>query len=164
MRLRVRVGERAPDAPNKPTSRHAHRALLPGIIIAGLLSASTPGIVHAAPVPFDHYASIASAPADVFMQAVIRQNGELAWQQLCPALQEKLPAAELANLTNAQRTSHSEQGVQLGVDYVGAHVWAAGGQVRVYVITAHWPSGDDARALYVLRTQASGCIDGILVA
>lgn len=164
MRLRAGVGERAPHAPSTLTPRHAHTSLLPVVIVAGLLGASVPGSVHAMPAPLDCHGLIASAPADCFMQAVVRQNGGLAWQQLCPALQQKIPAAELANLTNALSAGRSEQGEQLGLDYVGAHIWAAGGQVRVYVVTARWPSGDDARALYVLRTQASGCIDGVLVA
>src|SRR5262245_57259871 len=100
------------------------------------------------------------APADAFMQALITHNGQLAWKQLCPTLQQKLSASDLANLLHA--TGAPDQGLQLGVDFVGAHPWADGGEVRIYVVTAHGPPGTEFRSLYVVRTQASGCIDGIL--
>src|SRR5262249_44720997 len=90
------------------------------------------------------------APADVFMQALITHNGQLAWKQLCPTLQQKLPASDLANLLHA--TGAPNQSLQLGVDFVGAHPWADGGEVRIYVVTAHGPPGTEFRSLYVVRT------------
>jgi hypothetical protein len=103
------------------------------------------------------------------MQAIIAHDGQRAWQQLCPPIQGKLSPAALATLADSQAvsqpdpqaTSTTHQDARLGVDYVGTHKWAAGGQVRVYVVTTHWASGADAGTLFIIRTQASGCVDGI---
>lgn len=111
----------------------------------------------------------ATLPADVFMQAIIAHDGQRAWQQFCPPTQGKLSPAALATLADSQvvsqpdpqATSSTHQAAHLGVDYIGAHKWAAGGQVRVYVVTAHWASGADAGTLFIIRTQVSGCVDGI---
>ncbi len=148
-------------------------AVLLVILIAVLLGLGAPGPPHAmaaraASLVPPHMGTSASTanpsatlPADVFMQAIIAHDGQRAWQQLCPAVQGKLSPAALATLADSQATSTTHQAAHLGVDYVGAHKWADGGQVRVYVVTAHWASGADAGTLYIIRTQASGCVDGI---
>lgn len=172
MRHSIRQMKRASRTPGRHAARHWLGALLPVVAIVSLLCVSAPARAHAAPAALADYTLIASVLAGVFMRALIARNGQLAWHQLCPTLQEQLPAATpatlttLTTLTNTQRASgsaHSLQNdLQIGVDYLGARVWAAGGQIRDYVVTAHLPSGDDARALSVLRTQASGCVNGIL--
>jgi hypothetical protein len=150
-------------------------------LLAGLLALGAAGPPHAVAaraariVPPHAGADVRTAqlratlPADVFMQAISAHDGQHAWQQLCSATQGKLSPAALATLADShavsqgdpQATSTTHQAARLGVDYVGAHKWAAGGQVRVYVVTAHWASGADAGTLYIIRTQASGCVDGI---
>lgn len=176
MRLDRVKTERTPLVPSKLVTRRRFGMLMPAAIIATLLAVSSPAHTSAAPVNLSttHLAhraqttlvqrTIALQPpsADVFMHALITQNGQLAWQQLCPALQAKLPASVLATLVYGQGSDSIYQGAQLGVDVVGSHPWALGGAIHVYVVTAHWPSGRDVRTLFVLRTQASGCIDGIL--
>jgi hypothetical protein len=101
-------------------------------------------------------------PGDVFMQALITQNTQLAWEQLCPALQQKVPASDLANPADALKVKDANQDVQLGVFLAGARPWKAGGEIRVYVITAQGPSGTGVRALYALHTGANGCVDSVL--
>lgn len=176
MRLDRRKTEHTPHMPNRRIARHRFAMLVPAAMIAVLFAVGSPGRTSAAPVilsttHLSHRAltttvqgTTATEPpsADVFMHALITQNGQLAWQQLCPALQAKLPASVLANLLNGPGSADGNQGAQLGVDVVGTHAWASGGAIHVYVVTAHWPSGRDVRTLFVLRTQASGCIDGIL--
>ena len=169
MRHSIRQMKRASRTPGRHAARHWLGALLPVVAIVSLLCASAPARAHASPAALADYTLIASVLAGVFMRALIARDGQLAWHQPCPTLQEQLPAATpatLTTLTNTQRASgsaHSLQNdLQIGVDYLGARVWAAGGQIRDYVVTAHLPSGDDARALSVLRTQASGCVNGIL--
>jgi hypothetical protein len=155
--------------------RACARCLLAGLALAATLillsSVAIPYPAKAAPPVVAHRTlttglartdALTSTAADIFMHALMTRNGQLAWQQLCSDLQRKLPASALMNLANAQGAAGANPGVKVGLDYVGSHVWSAGGEIRVYVITAHWPSGEDVRALYVLRTQASGCIDGIL--
>ena len=169
MRLTVRLMERAPRVQSGLVARYGLGALAPVVVIVALLGLGATGHAQAALANSSDHTVMAKvrgakvtspASADVFMQAIITHNGQLAWQQLCPTLQQKLPATELANLVNVY--GGPDQGMQLGVDFVGAHPWADGGDVRVYVVTAHGPAGADFRSLYVLRTQASGCIDGIL--
>lgn len=175
-RQKGRLSHEPTPEPRSVAARYGPGVLAAAVIVVALLGFGSlgfgsPGRVHGssgdrsrrsvnagAPTP----SVTASAPADVFMQAIVTQNGQLAWQQLCPALQAKVSAPALANMANAQRTAGAGHGEQLGVDYVGTHAWAAGGEIRVYVVTTRGRSGPDSGTLYVLRTQASGCVDGIL--
>ena len=43
------------------------------------------------------------APADLFMQSVVKRDGTLGWHQLCPSLQAQLPLSMLASQVEAQR-------------------------------------------------------------
>src|SRR5260221_12605437 len=96
-----------------------------------MLILGTGGAVQAPPLP----------PADLFMQSVVRLDGTLGWHQLCPALQAQLPLSELASQVTEQRIAESGQDLTLTVDYVGAHARPQGGQIRMYVVTAHRPVG-----------------------
>ena len=169
MWLTATLRERPPRVLSELMARYGLLPLVPIVVVVALLGLGAARNAHAIPAEAaDHVLGTklqgayvkAPAPADVFMQALITHNGQLAWQQLCPTLQQKLPATELANLVNVY--GGPDQGLQLGVDFVGAHSWTDGGEVRVYVVTAREPPGTEFRSLYVLRTQASGCIDGIL--
>lgn len=176
MQLNLDESVRGPLRPNR-----CHYLLMHGIggfalatVLAALLAVASPGRLSAAPIIVSSARSAnrtpamaaqmtvspSASPADVFMQAIVTQNGQLAWQQLCPELQTKVPAVALGNLMNGDKSTN--QNVQLQVDAVGSHAWSDGGTIHVYVVTVHWPSAPDARMLFVLRTQASGCVDGIL--
>lgn len=98
------------------------------------------------------------APADLFMQSVIKRDGELGWHQLCPALQRQVPLAQLRSQAQAQQVAESRQGLTLTADYVGAHSQPQGGEVRFYVVTAHERNGGVEQRTYIVYTQASGCV------
>jgi hypothetical protein len=98
------------------------------------------------------------ASADVFMQSVVRRDGELGWHQLCPALQAQVPLAQLRSQAQAQRVAEVRQGLTLTVDYMGAHSQPHGGEVRFYVVTAHERNGGVEQRTYIVYTQASGCV------
>jgi hypothetical protein len=101
------------------------------------------------------------APADVFMQSVVKRDGTLGWHQLCPALQAQMPLSALASQVEEQRIAESGQSLTLTVDYVGSHPQPQGGQIRVYVVTARRPNGWVGQRTYIVYTQASGCIGDV---
>jgi hypothetical protein len=101
------------------------------------------------------------APADLFMQSVVKRDGALGWHQLCPAMQAQLPLSTLVSQVEGQRVAESGQGLTLVVDYVGAHPQPQGGQIRVYVVTAHRSNGWVGQRTYIVYTQASGCVGDV---
>ena len=101
------------------------------------------------------------APADLFMQSVVKRDGTLGWHQLCPALQAQMPLSALASQVEEQRIAESRESLTLLVDYVGAHSRPQGGQVRVYVVTARRPNGWVDQRTYIVYTQASGCVSDV---
>src|SRR5215475_13852254 len=139
----------------KPSSRSPRRrparrrlCLLVAMTAIGVsLGFSSPGgiaVAQAGPPQRDLHAQRTpgdAPPGDVFMQALITQNTQLAWEQLCPALQQKVHASDLVNPADALKAKDANQDVQLGVFLAGARPWTAGGEIRVYVITAQGTSG-----------------------
>jgi hypothetical protein len=105
--------------------------------------------------------SSAAAPADIFMQSVAKRDGTLGWHQLCPVLQAQEPLPVLASQVQEQRISESGQGLTLTIDYVGAHSQPQGGQIRLYVVTAHRPGGWVEQRTYIVYTQTSGCVENV---
>jgi hypothetical protein len=100
-------------------------------------------------------------PADLFMQSVATEDGDLGWDQLCPSLQGQLPRQALEQQATTQRTSRTQQGVTLTVDFVGDRPRPAGGEVRIYVATAHGTDGAAGQKTYVVQTQPSGCVESV---
>jgi hypothetical protein len=105
--------------------------------------------------------SNAPAPANLFMQSVVKRDGALGWHQLCPSVQAQLPLSVLANQVEQQRIAESRQGLTLTVDYVGNHPRPQGGQIRLYVVTARRPHGWVGLRMYIVYTQASGCVEDV---
>lgn len=105
--------------------------------------------------------SYAPSPADLFMQSVIKRDGALGWYQLCPSVQAQLPLLVLARQVEQQRVAESRQGLTLTVDYVGSHPRPQGGQIRLYVVTARRPHGWVGLRMYIVYTQASGCVEDV---
>jgi len=103
----------------------------------------------------------APAPADQFMQSVATLDGDLGWNQLCPAVQAQVPRALVLEQTGAQRLAASEQSVTLSIDYVGDHPRPGGGQIRFYVATAHAPDGGVGQKTYIVKTETSGCVESV---
>ena len=100
-------------------------------------------------------------PADLFMQSIAMEDGDLGWRQLCPTLQEQLPLDVLQQLTLTQRTIVSEQGMTLQVEHVGDRSRPTGGEIRFYVATMHTAAGSSEQKTYIITTQASGCVESV---
>jgi hypothetical protein len=109
----------------------------------------------------DAVRATAPAPADLFMQSIATEDGDLGWQQLCPALQSELPRDALEQQASAQRTSQLQQGVTLSIEHVGDTPRPSGGEIRFYVATAHRADGSTGQKSYVIQTQASGCVESV---
>ena len=103
----------------------------------------------------------APVPADLFMQSVVKRDGQLGWQQLCSPQQAQVPLSVLTSQLQQQRSAESGQGLTLTVDYVGAHARPQGGQIRLYVVTARRPDGWVEQRSYIVWTQASGCVEDV---
>jgi hypothetical protein len=110
-------------------------------------------------------ASVARAtppvPADLFIQSIATEDGDLGWNQLCPALRQQLPRESLEQLTASQRTIASDRGMTLSVEHVGDRPRPSGGEIRFYVATLHTADGEIGQKTYVITTQASGCVESI---
>ena len=102
-------------------------------------------------------------PADLFMQSVVRRDGALGWHQLCSPLQVQMPLSVLVSQVDKQRSAEAGQGLTLTSDYIGAHAQSQGGQIRVYVVTAHTRNGWTGQRTYILYTQASGCVEDVKI-
>jgi hypothetical protein len=100
-------------------------------------------------------------PADLFMHSVASEDGDLGWNQLCPAVQRQLPHDVLVQQTESLRDAHAQTGVTLSIDHLGDWPRTSGGEIRVYVATAHGPDGSSGQKAYVLQTQASGCVESV---
>jgi hypothetical protein len=110
----------------------------------------------------DHHTQRTRAlPADLFIQSVVKDDGSLGWHQLCPALQAAVPQNVLVQQANSQRELAARQGLQLNAHYVGARPRPTGGEIRIYVITAHWQNGSVQQRTYSVLTQANGCVEDV---
>jgi hypothetical protein len=103
----------------------------------------------------------APAPADLFMQSVVQRDGTLGWHQLCPELQAQEPLSLLTSQVQQERMVELRQGLSLSMDYIGAHPRPQGGQIRLYVVTAHLPDGWTGQRTYIVYTQTSGCVEDV---
>lgn len=101
------------------------------------------------------------SPADLFMQSVAIEDGGLGWSQLCPTLQSQLPREVLEQQSMTQRTIQAQQGVKMSIEHVGDRPRPTGGEIRFYVATVHAADGSTGQKTYVVRTQASGCVESV---
>lgn len=156
--------------PSRALLRHFRHHPLVWLTLCALLLVTVTSIVvygvmevaASKAVATDHRAQTTRAlPADLFIQSVVKDDGSLGWHQLCPALQAEVPQNVLVQQANAQRDIAARQGLQLTADFVGAHPRLTGGEIRIYVITAHWPSGSAQQRIYSVMTQANGCIEDV---
>lgn len=127
------------------------------LILLSLLVGIGAGMaVHLA--PSQRAARVAPTPADLFMQSVVRRDGQLGWQQLCPDLQAQIPQVVLVRQADAQRASDLSQGVTLTMQVLGAYPLAQKGVLHLYLLTAHGPHHWEAQRAYLVRTRAGGCV------
>lgn len=112
---------------------------------------------------FAHQAQkVASPPADLFMQSVIKRDGALGWHQLCPDLQARIPIDELQRQAAQQKSYEASQGVTLTMDYLGTHPQTdERGEIHLYLVTAKNDTGLLAQRIYVLTTQPAGCVEDV---
>lgn len=103
----------------------------------------------------------AHVPADLFMQSVVMRDGNLGWHQLCSDARSQVSLSELVSTTTQQRRAETSEGLRLTLSYVGADAQPQRGQIRVYVMTAHLPSGWAGQRTYIVYTQASGCVEDV---
>jgi hypothetical protein len=99
-----------------------------------------------------------SVPADLFVRSIVLDDGALGWHQLCPNVQAQVPLDSLVQQASAQRDAASKAGLTLTSSFLGAVPMASGGQLRVYVLTAHWSNGATELRTYSVSTQRSGCV------
>jgi hypothetical protein len=100
-------------------------------------------------------------PADLFMQSVVKRDAAMGWHQLCSSVQAQVPLAALAGQVEKQRIAEAGEGLTLTVDYIGAHAQPQGGQIRLYVVTAHRPDGWVGQRTYIVYTQVGGCVEDV---
>ena len=122
-----------------------------------LMAVGTLGVWRGA----DVVRATSSAPADLFMQSISTEDGDMGWKQLCPSLQQQLPRDTLQQLTATQRSIASERGLTLTVEHVGDRPRPEGGEIRFYIATLHTEDGAIGQKTYVITTQASGCVESI---
>ncbi len=101
------------------------------------------------------------APADLFMQSVVVRDGALGWNQLCPNLQAQIPKTELIRQANSQHASDLKQHVTLSMERLGEHALAEGGEIHLYLVTAHKPDGWKLQRVYAVQTGGSGCVEDV---
>ena len=147
------------------------RNRLPSMILSGLrypivwiglvILLATPSLILGIGTRLAAVQANTPAPADLFMQSVVKRDGQLGWQQLCSSQQAQVPLSVLTSQLQQQRSAESGQGLTLTVDYVGAHARPQGGQIRLYVVTARRPDGWVEQRSYIVWTQASGCVEDV---
>lgn len=98
-------------------------------------------------------------PADRFVQSVVADDGKLGWEQLCPDIQAALPVDQMTQQADAARAAAAEQGLRLTSQFVRAQPGQAGGETRLYLITAHWQNGTMQQRNFAVVTQESGCVE-----
>ena len=137
-----------------------HRALawlLVPLLLAGVGSAvlfTRPQGQRAAVAP-------STLPADRFIQSIVTDDGALGWHQLCPSIQARLSLDALVQQADAQRAALAQQHVRLTMKFVGTQRQQGGGEQRVYLLTAHWPSGMTQQRTFTVLTQPSGCVEDV---
>ena len=105
--------------------------------------------------------SDSGVPADLFMQSIATEDGDLGWRQLCPELQQQLPRDVLVQQSMTQRTLQESQGLSLSVEPVGDRPTPSGGRVHVYIATTHDADGAIGQKVYSVTTRASGCVESV---
>lgn len=104
---------------------------------------------------------VSAQPADRFMQSVVTDDGALGWHQLCPSVQARLPMDELVQVANTQRTAVAQQGIRLTMKFVGTQSRQGGGELRTYIVTAHWTNGGTQTRTFTVLTQQTGCVEDV---
>lgn len=154
--VRVTADAAQQTAPGMRRVRRHARARVMLIIWLAALTAST---TELAGVTISRAAS--TPPADLFMQSLVKDDGALGWHQLCPSIQAQLPESTLIKQADTERGTRAQQGITLTADFIGARPRPSGGQLRVYIVTAHWHNGTTNLRTFSVLTQPSGCVEDV---
>lgn len=156
---------------HSPTRLTRRQVLLVWMLVPLLLIAVVSAVIYARTqgqsVPSKasssamHTHTAPTKPADRFMQSIVTEDGALGWRQLCPSIHAQLPQDELVQQANAERAAAARQGVWLTMEFKGTHARQGGGELRVYLVTAHWPNGTTQQRTFNVFTQASGCVEDV---
>jgi hypothetical protein len=103
----------------------------------------------------------ASTRADLFMKSVEVRDGALGWRQLCPDLQSQIPESAVVSAARAQKAAEVGQVRSLRSELLGSRTLKSGEQLRLYLLTADLVGGTQVARLYVLHTQADGCVHAV---
>jgi hypothetical protein len=76
-------------------------------------------------------------------------------------VRSQVPLSALVAQVEKQRIAEAGEGLTLTDDYIGAHARPQGGQIRLYVVTAHRPDGWVGQRTYIVYTQAGGCVEDV---
>lgn len=104
-----------------------------------------------------------SAQADTFMRSVALRDGALGWRQLCPDLQKLVTENAMRVQADTQKAAEVGRISKLGIDFVGSRSLRGGTQIRFYVLTADMTDGSAASRVYIVRSQAAGCVEDVQV-
>ena len=135
---------------------HSRVAWVVLVVLVGVLTLSTLRVVTTRASQLQ-----ADVPADVFMQSVVTRDGNLGWHQLCSDVRSQVSHSALVSTTQQQRQAETKEGLRLTLNYIGVDARPQGGQIRVYVMTAHLPNGWVGQRTYIVYTQASGCVEDV---
>lgn len=102
-------------------------------------------------------------PPDLFMRSIASRDGALGWRQLCPDLQKLVTADAMRAQAAGQRAAEAGQVAKLSVDFVGSRSLRGGNKVRFYMLTAEMADGSAASRVYIVRTEAAGCVDDVRI-
>ncbi len=105
--------------------------------------------------------AVAASPADLFIRSVVTRDGALGWRQLCHDVQAQVTEVSVREQADAQRAAEAGTGVRLTADFVGTRPASQGGQIRLYLLTAHGPQGVLGQRTYVVHTGAAGCVEDV---
>jgi hypothetical protein len=119
------------------------------------------GIIAVQAVGIDRVAKADPTPADGFMQSLAARDGRTGWQQLCRSAQAELPLDEFIQRTEALRGLDSTLGISVTMDLVRSEPRPEGGERRTYLATARQFGAPLIQRTFVVRTQASGCVEGV---
>lgn len=102
-------------------------------------------------------------PPDLFMRSIASRDGALGWRQLCPDLQKLVTADAMSAQAAGQRAAEAGQVAKLSVDFVGSRSLRDGNKVRFYMLTAQMADGSAASRVYIVRTEAAGCVNDVRI-
>lgn len=92
---------------------------------------------------------------------MVRLDGALGWNQLCPEVQALLPQIVLIREANEQHTIVLRQCVTMSVRPLATQGRAKEGKLYLCLVTVHTSIGWQAQRVYLVRSRRSGCVKDV---